>query len=310
MNRVDRLMGYLLLFQSRGLMRAQDFAEQFEISERTVYRDIQSLSEVGVPIVAMPGEGYRLMEGYYLPPITFTPNEARSLYLAISMMAGLTTAGSTQDAAKTALEKIKAVLPPATLQQVEALQTILRFYAFPHTLLDFDDEIFLTLQQAIHDQQVVHLRYHTRHNNKVTDRDIEPLELAYIERAWLLTAYCRLRRDQRVFRLDRIDDIQILKERFSRRDQQLRRFSAEPFTVRVKFDISVARWVRERQHFTFTGEENSNAESVVMLYKPNTFDQLEGWLLGWGNRMEVIEPAVFRERIAEIAAEMMRHHQV
>jgi len=113
-----------------------------------------------------------------------------------------------------------------------------------------------------------------------------------------------------VFRLDRIDDIQILKERFSRRDQQLRRFSAEPFTVRVKFDISVARWVRERQHFTFTGEESSNAESVVMLYKPNTFDQLEGWLLGWGNRMEVIEPAVFRERIAEIAAEMMRHHQV
>ena len=71
MNRVDRLLGYLLLFQSRGLMRAQDFAAQFEISERTVYRDIQALSEVGVPIAAMPGEGYRLLEGYYLPPVTF-----------------------------------------------------------------------------------------------------------------------------------------------------------------------------------------------------------------------------------------------
>jgi predicted DNA-binding transcriptional regulator YafY len=56
MNRVDRLMGYLLLFQSRGLMRAQDFAQQFEISERTVYRDIQALGEVGVPIIAMPAE--------------------------------------------------------------------------------------------------------------------------------------------------------------------------------------------------------------------------------------------------------------
>jgi predicted DNA-binding transcriptional regulator YafY len=64
MNRVDRLMAYLLLFQSRGLLRAQDFAQEFEISERTVYRDIQALCEVGVPIVAMPGEGYRLMEGY------------------------------------------------------------------------------------------------------------------------------------------------------------------------------------------------------------------------------------------------------
>ncbi|MCP5097496.1 MAG: WYL domain-containing protein, partial [Chloroflexi bacterium] len=95
MNRVDRLMAYLLMFQSRGLMRAQDFAAQFEISERTVYRDIQALSEVGVPIAAMPGEGYRLMDGYYLPPITFTPEEARALFLAVSMLDGFTVAGKT-----------------------------------------------------------------------------------------------------------------------------------------------------------------------------------------------------------------------
>jgi predicted DNA-binding transcriptional regulator YafY len=193
-------MGYLLLFQSRGLMRAQDFAATFEISERTVYRDIQSLCEVGVPIAAMPGEGYRLMEGYYLPPIAFSPDEARSLYLAISMLVGLTTSGATQTAASTALEKIRAVLPAASLRQVEALQAILGFYALPHTLLDFDDELFLTLQQAIHEQQVVHLRYHTRYSNEITERDVEPLELAYIERTWILSAYCRLRQDQRAFR--------------------------------------------------------------------------------------------------------------
>lgn len=310
MNRVDRLMGYLLLFQSRGLMRAQDFAEQFEISERTVYRDIQSLSEVGVPIMAMPGEGYRLMEGYYLPPITFTPNEARSLYLAISMMVGLTIPGSTQQAAKTALEKIRAVLPSASVQQVEALEAMLKFYAFPHTLLNFDDELFLTLQQAIHERQVVYLCYHTRHSNTVTERDVEPLELAYIEKAWLLTAYCRLRQDQRVFRLDRIDDIQVRKERFPPREQQLRRFSADPITVKVKFDASVARWVRERQHFSFTEEENgNNASDAVMVYKPYTFEQMEGWLLGWGDKMEVLEPPDLRRRLAAIAAEMVKRHR-
>lgn len=310
MNRVDRLMGYLLLFQSRGLMRAQDFAEQFEISERTVYRDIQSLSEVGVPIMAMPGEGYRLMEGYYLPPITFTPNEARSLYLAISMMVGLTIPGSTQDAAKTALEKIRAVLPSASLQQVEALEAMLHFYAFPHTLLNFDDELFLTLQQAIHERQVVHLCYHTRHNNTVTEREVEPLELAYIEKTWLLTAYCRLRQDQRVFRLDRIDDLQVRNERFPPREQQLRRFPAEPFTVKVKFDASITRWVRERQHFSFAKEQHSsNTKDAVMIYKPYTFDQMEWWLLSWGDKMEVLEPPELRKRLAAIAAGMVRHHQ-
>jgi len=186
-NRVDRLMGYLLLFQSRGLMRAQDFADQFEISERTVYRDIQALSEVGVPIMAMPGEGYRLMEGYYLPPISFTPDEARSLYLAISLMTGQTTSGSTQSAALSALEKIRAVLPTATLRQVEALEAITHFYSFPHTLLDFDDELFLTLQQAIYERQVVHLRYHARHTNQITERDVEPRELVNVEKTWMLT---------------------------------------------------------------------------------------------------------------------------
>ena len=308
MNRVDRLMGYLLLFQSRGLMRAQDFSEQFEISERTVYRDIQSLCEAGVPIAAMPGEGYRLMEGYYLPPVTFTPNEARSLYLAISMMVGLTTAGSTREAAKTALEKIKAVLPPASLQQIEALQAMIGFYALPHTLLNFDDEIFLTLQQAIHNRQVVHLCYHTRHNNTVTERDVEPLELAYIERAWLLTAYCRLRQDQRVFRLDRIDDLQVRSERFLPREQQIRRFSTDPLTVKIRFDAPVARWVRERQHFTFAAEESS-AEGEVMVYRPHTFEQMEGWLLSWGDAIEILEPPVLRERVANIAKKMARRHK-
>src|SRR6185436_6455620 len=134
MNRVDRLMAYLLLFQSRGLLRAQDFAREFEISERTVYRDIQALSEVGVPIVAMPGEGYRLMEGYYLPPITFSADEARSLHLAIAMLTGLTAAGPTQRAAASALEKIRAVLPAPALRQIEAMQAIIHFYAFPANL--------------------------------------------------------------------------------------------------------------------------------------------------------------------------------
>ena len=194
MNRVDRLMGYLLLFQSRGLMRARDFAEQFEISERTVYRDIQVLSEVGVPIMAMPGEGYRLMEGFYLPPIAFSPEEARALYLAVSMLSGFSSPGETQSAAVSALEKIRAVLPVTTLRQVVALQAIINFYAIPGPTLNFDDQTFLTLQEAIYERRVVHLRYHAQHTNQVTTREVEPAEFVFLDKAWMLSGYCRLRR--------------------------------------------------------------------------------------------------------------------
>ena len=102
MNRVDRLIAYLVMFQSRSLIRAQDLAAHFEISERTVYRDIDALSQVGVPIYGVAGEGYRLMEGYYLPPVTFSPAEARALALALSMFIGFSVEGETWDSAETA----------------------------------------------------------------------------------------------------------------------------------------------------------------------------------------------------------------
>jgi predicted DNA-binding transcriptional regulator YafY len=315
MNRVDRLMGYLLLFQSRGLMRAQDFAEQFEISERTVYRDVQALSEVGVPIMAMPGEGYRLMEGYYLPPITFSPQEARALYLAISMLVGQTTPGDTQTAALTALEKFRAVLPGATLRQVAALEAVIRFYAIPTTRFNFDDEVFVKLQEAIYRRQVVRLCYHTQHSNEVTERDVEPFELASVNRVWLLTGYCRLREAPRVFRLDRIDALKVCPETFIPREFEDWRPQSERFYVVVRVDAAEVRWVHERQHFSFDEEETANtapfhgSADAILIYRPHTLDQIEGWLLSWGDTVEVLEPPELRERIAATAASIMRRHQ-
>jgi predicted DNA-binding transcriptional regulator YafY len=305
-------MAYLLLFQSRGLLRAQDFAQEFEISERTVYRDIQALSEMGVPIAAMPGEGYRLMEGYYLPPITFSADEARALYLAISMLTGLTTAGPTQMAAASALEKIRAVLPTATLRQVEALQAVIHFYAFPRPSLNFDDKIFLALQEAIHRRRVVHLHYHALHSNEVTERDVEPLGLAFLDKIWILTAYCRLRQDVRNFRLERIDRLAVRNEHFTPRDVTLGKPEPEarPVPVIVRFDAAVVRWVKEQQHFTWVETQETSPETgeAIMVYHPRTFDQIESWLLSWGDKMEVLEPAGLRARLAEVAGRIEAKH--
>ncbi|MCB8942446.1 MAG: YafY family transcriptional regulator [Ardenticatenaceae bacterium] len=304
MNRVDRLLGYLLLFQSRGLMRAQDFAARFGICERTVYRDIQALCEVGVPIAAMPGEGYRLVDGYYLPPITFSAEEARALFLAISMLSGLAVEGETQTAAATALDKIRAILPQSTLHQLEALQAIIHFYAFPGPALNFDDPTFLRLQEAIHQQRVVHLRYHAQHTNEVTERDVEPLNLLYFDKTWLLTAYCRLRRAVRVFRLDRIDKLAVKGEMFVPREGRERR-GERPLTLTVRFDKTILRWVKERQHFTYT----HHVDPQTMVYNPRSFDQIESWLLSWGDKMELLSPPDLRQQLRETIQGMLAQHQ-
>ena len=157
MNRIDRLLGYLHIFQGKELVRAKDLAERFEISPRTVYRDIDALCELGVPIYGVTGEGYRLMDGYYLPPIMFDEEEARALCLAVSLLSSFTPEGKTRTAAQSAIEKIRSVLPKATLAQVEALHAILGFYASGRPPLILDDPKFTEISEAIQNRQVIKL---------------------------------------------------------------------------------------------------------------------------------------------------------
>ncbi len=310
MNRVDRLLGYLLIFQGHRVVRAQDLARRFEISERTVYRDIDALCEVGVPLVGMPGEGYQLLPGYYLPPIMFGATEARALFLAVAMLTGLTEGGETRQAAHSALEKIRAVLPKATLAQLAALQASLGFYKVGRPPFNPDDPKFLHLQQAIQQQRVVQLRYHALHDNGVTERTVEPLHLAYLDQAWVLTAYCQLRQAQRNFRLDRIDRLTITTTPFVPRAQASheRLRTGQPVTVR--FDASIVRWVEEAQHFTFTHAEPSQTDgSMVMHYRVAAIGQIVGWLLSWGEGVEVLLPLELRQQLLRTALRIAeRHH--
>jgi predicted DNA-binding transcriptional regulator YafY len=109
-NRTDRLLAIVLELQARGAARAQDLAEHFETSKRTIYRDIEALCEAGVPVVATPGRGYALMEGYFLPPLSFGVDEAMTLLLGADFV-GQRFDPQYQAAARAARRKIEAVLP-------------------------------------------------------------------------------------------------------------------------------------------------------------------------------------------------------
>lgn len=309
MNRVDRLLGYLIIFQSRELVRAQDLAARFEVSERTVYRDVDALVELGVPLVGVAGEGYRLMAGYSLPPVMFTEAETHALFLAIAMLQGLTQNGPTTDAAATALEKVQAVLPTTTLQRAQALQKVLGFYAVGRPPVNLDDERFVQLQQAIDHHQFVYLHYHAQHSNSISARDVEPLHLAYLDNVWLLHGYCHLRQDFRNFRLDRIDHLTVKREKFAPRPVQLPYIKDRSLRVLVRFDANIVRWVREAQHLTFAEDVGEDDEgNVVMAYQVGSSAQFIRWLLSWGDEMEVISPSTVRDEIAQATQAMATRH--
>lgn len=294
MNRIDRLFAMLLVLQTRQRVRAEDLAKKFEISQRTVYRDMAALSEMGVPVVSLPGEGYTLMEGYFLPPLVFTPEEAAALMLGARLLA-LHAEGRLPQDAEQAMTKIAHVLPEKSRSQVERLSEIVRFFVGRRGF-NLDDRRLVDMQRAIIERRAIDLSYHSFRGDGITQRVIEPHYLTYIEGSWYVNAYCRLRQDMRSFRLNRIERYRLLKETFTPRTtpEQLR----TKIEVRARFQLDQVRWVRERQHYAFVREEDISVDGdkrgVVMVYQVEEVREIQSWLFGWGSVVKVLSPPELR----------------
>ncbi|GAB4417614.1 MAG: YafY family protein [Anaerolineae bacterium] len=302
MNRIDRLFGILLILQNQPRVRAQDLAERFEVSKRTIYRDITALSEMGVPIVSLPGEGYELMEGFYLPPLIFTDDEAMALFLGAKLLIQQ-AAGALTLKAEQALAKLAVALPQETRQRVEALTGIIGFITLPDRF-NLDEPQLITLQQAIQQQQVIHLRYHSYTQNETTERDVEPHQLFYSDGTWYVTGYCRLRQGLRSFRLSRIEKLTVRPDTFTK--HLVEEPEPEFVTVQIRFSEAVARWVRERQHYAFQQEEVlPNQQSVIMTYHLGSVIEIVPWVLSWGAAAEVLSPQELREQLRQEAAKLV-----
>lgn len=256
-----------------------------------------ALSEMGVPLVSLPGEGYELMEGFYLSPLIFTPAEASALFLGAQMLLQQ-AAGSLSSSAEQALAKITAILPQTTHEQVQRLTEIIRFI-LPRDRFNLDDSRLILLQQAILEQRVLHIRYHSYSRDETTERDIEPYQLFYSNGVWYVTGYCRLRQDQRDFRLDRVDALKLLTDTFTPRSSSPS--TSQPIEIRVYFAAPTIRWVRERQHYAFVADIEESPSGVVMRYRVDTFSEITPWLLSWGAAAEVLAPAELREQIRQEA---------
>jgi predicted DNA-binding transcriptional regulator YafY len=197
MNRTDRLLAIVLELQARGSrsVRAEDLAARFEITKRTVYRDVQALSEAGVPIVAVPGQGYCLAEGYFLPPLAFSPDEAVMLLLGADFVAQNLDA-QYRAAAVSAARKIEAVLPEGRRAEVRDLQQGIRFIAGAADE-PAEPRWLPALRRAILQRRTVRFQYHARASAEGAEgrpRQADPYGLAHVGDAWYLLAHDHLRR--------------------------------------------------------------------------------------------------------------------
>jgi predicted DNA-binding transcriptional regulator YafY len=301
MNRTDRLLAIVLELQRKGRCRAEDLAVTFEISRRTVYRDVQALCEAGVPVVALPGQGYALMDGYFLPPLSFSTDEATMLLLGSEFVAEHFDS-QYKTAAHTASRKIEAVLSNKLREEVHYLQNSIALV--PMSVRDGESEILRKIRRAIIERKTIAFLYHTRFSadgsSQRNNRDADPYGLLNYAGTWYLVAYCHLRNALRNFRLDRIDNLKILETPFIRPAG----FSMEGpapdnqrnLVIRALFDREIADWVKETRTF-FVEEMRDTLEGLLITLRVRTENEVIQWLLSWGGKVKVLEPHSLQKRL-------------
>ena len=208
MRRAERLFQIVQLIRGRRLTTARVLAERLEVSQRTVYRDVADLLAQGVPIEGEAGVGYRMGAGFDLPPLMFSADEARSLVAAVRV-AQPRLDDALGGAAEAALSKILAVLPVGARAAAESLVV----FAPPAGLDAQTRERLQALRLAAEQRRVVAMRYRDLKDG-VSERRVRPLGCFLWSEVWTLAAWCETRRDFRNFRIDRVERLDVLEERF------------------------------------------------------------------------------------------------
>ncbi|WP_196893724.1 helix-turn-helix transcriptional regulator [Aureivirga marina] len=209
--RISRLTSIITLLQSKQIVTARFLAEKHNVSLRTIYRDIRTLEQSGIPIFTEEGKGYSLMEGFQLPPVLFTENEANALITAEKLIQKNKDQSFSENYSN-AITKIKAVLKYSQKGKADLLSE--RIHFGKEKKQEKSSNNLMQIQSAITNFQVLEINYFSS-NKKETKRQIEPFAIYSTNGNFLLIAFCKLRNDFRIFRIDFIKSIFILEENFT-----------------------------------------------------------------------------------------------
>lgn len=315
MNRIDRLTAILLKLQSKRMLTGQELADHFEISLRTVYRDIRSLEEAGVPIGAEAGKGYFIMQGYHLPPVAFTREEVSALLIADKLIEKQVDK-SVKMHFSNAMLKIRSVLRHTEKEYLETLEDYVEVLKpeMPHEE-KFPDHFLTDIKNALAERQTLNFDYYSSYNDSFTTREVEPLGLCFYSNKWHLIAYCRLRMDVRDFRTDRIMKLSIGNDHFDPtiygdyRDHISDVFSKGELTeVKVGMPHDLARYLNDQKYYYGFVKQEGLKEGVEMTFMTWGIKYFARWLMMFGKEVDVVAPNELVDEMKKLSEESYSHY--
>ncbi|OON69082.1 helix-turn-helix transcriptional regulator [Hymenobacter sp. CRA2] len=310
MSRFDRVAAILIQLQAKRTVSGPALAEQFGVSLRTVYRDLRTLEEAGVPLHGAPGVGYSLVDGYRLPPVMFTREEATALLTAEKLASRLTDE-PTARLSGAAMDKLRAVLRRSDRDHLETLAPHIHVLG-PRDPAVTANAYYQQLVTAVATRRVVHLHYQAADSVVPSTRDIEPVGL-YLSRVWHVVAYCRLRQTFRDFRLDRIQHLELRTEVYTPRPKNLQQHWAAEAKRRPREKVVLrfqpaavlpasAQHLQDTKYQYGWAQEQPLADgSLEMTFLIGDLPYLATWLLPYAEAIAVVEPPELQEHLRELA---------
>lgn len=315
MNRINRISAILIKLQSQRVVKARDIAEMFSISLRTVYRDIRTLEEAGIPILSEAGVGYSIMKGYFLPPIMFTHDEAVALLTAQKFVEKMADK-STNSAYTNAMIKIKAVLKLSEKDSLEHLDS--RIEVLKRTQdssISLNSETFQTVLRSISEHLISTITYNAGNTGELTKRNVEPIGVFFIDDQWHMIAFCHLRNAYRNFRLDRVNQITLTNNKFEIDHPTLKDYlqqvskSKQLETIVISFDNSVVGYTdRQKYYFGFVNSD-SIKNKTIMTFLTNQIDEMAHWLLMFTDQIEILSPDILSLKVKALVSKLQNHYK-
>ena len=298
--KIDRLVSIIMILLEKERISAQKLAKMFEVSTRTIYRDIEAISMAGIPVLATSGSGggIEIMKDYKVDKKIFSTDDLSALLMGLSNISGMVRGSEVANA----LAKVKSFIPSEKAKSIELKASQIYIDLTPWEGNASVKNALEIIKKALQENRLLIFTYIDGHGSK-TSRTVEPYQLVFKSRAWYVQTFCRLKNDYRLFRLSRMSDLKILEETFTPREYQKPFLDFEETARSLQTDIKIRihKSVLDRildfcpyERLSQDGEEYYLAD-----YPFFDSDYYYDMLLSLGDKCEILEPAHVREKLKQ-----------
>lgn len=315
MPRLNRLTEILIQLQSKRIIKAQEIADRFDISLRTVYRDIRALEVAGVPILSEAGVGYSIMKEYRLPPVQFTEDEAFS-FLTAGKLVSKFTDNDTQKSFESALFKIKSVLKNVDKELLDDAYQHIEVLENDYLPRERNEQLNIKeILKAILNKNIIKIEYFTGSRFEKNERDIEPIGIFSSNDNWYLIAWCRLREDYRNFRIDKITALAVKSERFDKKHPKLKTFITNTqskenlIKVVLRIDKNGFRYMGDQYYYMGFVSQKELGHQIEMTFLTGNLIGFAHWFLYLGKAADIIEPEQLKKEVKQLLLKGMERLQ-